>query len=211
GADRGPAARPDRPGGGPLRAERRATDDRRAGGGAGPRPRALADDLRRALVPDLRRCGARHGGGPSGGGVSHFGDRMRRGVTWSTLAYLAGRVLSLVALMVLARLLVPADFGAVAAVTAFLALIEFGSDLGMNATVVYEQERGTSARLNVAFTLNLILATILTMVGVLLAPVVAGFFHLSDQADLFRLASLNPVLAALGNIHDSVLLRDMEF
>jgi PST family polysaccharide transporter len=136
---------------------------------------------------------------------------MRRGVTWSTLAYLAGRALSLVALMVLARLLVPADFGAVAAVTAFLALIEFGSDLGMNATVVYEQERGTSARLNVAFTLNLVLATMLTVAGVLLAPVVAGFFHLSDQADLFRLASLNPVIAALGNIHDSVLLRDMEF
>jgi PST family polysaccharide transporter len=140
-----------------------------------------------------------------------FGQNMRRGVTWSTIAYVAGKGIGLIALVILARLLMPADFGVVAAVLAYLALIELGSDLGMNATVVYEQERGHSARLNVAFTLNLIVAAVLSAGGVLLAPLIAGFFSLDAHADLFRLAALNPIIAAFGNIHDSVLLRDLRF
>jgi PST family polysaccharide transporter len=46
---------------------------------------------------------------------------------------------------------------------------------------------------------------------VLLAPVVADFFRVGDDAWLFRLAALNPLLRGLGNIHDSLLLRSMRF
>ena len=113
--------------------------------------------------------------------------------------------------MVLARLLAPSEFGLVAAVVVFLSFIELGSDLGMKATVVYEQEEGVTARVQSAFTVNLIIAVVLTGVAVLCAPLVASFFGAEEHVELFRLGALSLLFVGLGNIHDALLLREMDF
>lgn len=136
---------------------------------------------------------------------------MRRSLLWATVAVVASRAIGFVTLLVLTRLLAPDAFGTVAAITTFLALIQLGSDLGMQATVIYEQERGISERVHVAFTLNLVLASGVTLIAILLAPWVAAFFRVEGATDLFRLASLNLLLFGVGNIHDGLLLREMRF
>jgi lipopolysaccharide exporter len=133
------------------------------------------------------------------------------GLFWSNLSYLGTKVITALYLAVLARLLVPSEFGVFAAILVFISVIELVSDLGMKATVIYEQEEGYSERLNTAFTLNVCVAVLLSLAGVLLAPVIAGFFRLEEHTDLFRLASLNPLLKGLGNVHDALLLREMAF
>jgi lipopolysaccharide exporter len=140
-----------------------------------------------------------------------WGGMVRRGIIWSVAAFGASKALSLISLLVLARLLAPDEFGVVAAVAAYIALIELGSDIGMKPAIVYEQEQGVSARVQTAFTLNLITAAALTGLGVVLAPAAADFFGASDHADLFRLGALNLLLTGLGNVHDALLLRDMSF
>ncbi|MDX6720873.1 MAG: hypothetical protein QOJ63_3127 [Solirubrobacteraceae bacterium] len=140
-----------------------------------------------------------------------WGGVVRRGIVWSVAAFVTSKALSFLSILVLARLLTPGEFGVVAAVAAFIALIELGSDLGMKPAVVYEQEAGVSARIQTAFTMNLAAAVALTAVGVLAAPLIAGFFGVGDQADLFRLGALNLLFTGLGNIHDGLLLRDMSF
>jgi lipopolysaccharide exporter len=133
------------------------------------------------------------------------------GAVWSNLSYVGTKILTALYLGVLARLLVPAEFGAFAAILVFISVIELTSDLGMKATVVYEQEEGFSRRLDTAFSLNVAMAVLLSAIGVLLAPLVAGFFRLEDHTDLFRLAALNPLIKGFGNIHDALLLRGMSF
>ncbi|MGH2941587.1 MAG: oligosaccharide flippase family protein, partial [Solirubrobacteraceae bacterium] len=145
---------------------------------------------------------------PGSGGV---GAMVRHGIVWTVVAFGAGKALSLISILVLARLLTPDQFGVVAAVAAYIALIELGSDLGMKPAIVYEQEQGISARVHTAFTLNLLTAAALTGLGILLAPAVASFFGVPGEADLFRLGALNVLLTGLGNIHDGLLLRDMSF
>jgi lipopolysaccharide exporter len=140
-----------------------------------------------------------------------FGSSLRGGVAWSTVTFVAAKALTFVSMLVLARLLVPAEFGVVAAVATFLAFVELGSDLGMKATVVYEQEGGYSERLDTAFTLNIALVVVFTAGGVALAPLVAAFFHLEGQTHLFRLGVLSLLLTGMGNIHDGLLLRDLAF
>ena len=153
---------------------------------------------RRAPAPDP----------PASGG---WGDSVRRGVVWSVAAFGASKALSLLSLLVLARLLAPDEFGVVAAVAAYVALIELGSDIGMKPAVVYEQEEGLSERIQTAFTMNLATALALCLLGVAFAPAVAGFFGVAGHAGLFRLGALNLLLTGLGNVHDAVLLRDMSF
>ncbi len=143
--------------------------------------------------------------------MTSWGGSVKRGMAWSVLAFGASKALSLISILVLARLLTPGEFGVVAAVAAYIALVELGSDLGMKPAVVYEQESGVTRRVQTAFTLNLAMAAVLTAIAVLLAPLVAELFGAADHVDLFRLGALNLLLTALGNIHDGVLLRDMSF
>ena len=143
--------------------------------------------------------------------MSEWGHKMRGGLMWSMVGYGVSRLSTLITTVILARILVPAQFGLVAAVLVFLALIELGSDLGMNATVVYEQERQDHSRLNVAFTMNLIFSIMLAVAGYFLAPYIAALFGLQSHAGLFRLAPLSLVFTAFGNIHDALLLREMDF
>jgi len=145
------------------------------------------------------------------GESASWGGSVKRGIAWSVLAFSASKALSLISILVLARLLDPAEFGVVAAVAAYIALVELGSDLGMKPAVVYEQESGITRRVQTAFTLNLAMAAVLTVLAVLLAPLVAKLFGAGEHTDLFRLGALNLLLTALGNIHDGVLLRDMSF
>lgn len=140
-----------------------------------------------------------------------WGRTTRHGLLWSGASLLGNKAVNFVSILVLARLLAPSEFGVVAAVVVFLSFIELGSDLGMKATVVYEQEDGISARVQSAFTVNLIIAVSLTAVGVLCAPLVADFFGVADQDGLFRLGALTLLFVGLGNMHDALLIRGLDF
>jgi PST family polysaccharide transporter len=136
---------------------------------------------------------------------------VRGGLLWSLSTFLAARSLTFLSILVLTRLVGPAEFGVLAAVLAYIAALELLSDLGMKATVIYESEEGITPRVQTAFTLNLALAVLLAAVGVLAAPLVAALFRVEGETDLFRLAALNLLIAGLGNVHDSLLIRGMEF
>jgi lipopolysaccharide exporter len=136
---------------------------------------------------------------------------LRSGVFWSLLSFTGTKALTFLATLILARLLAPSEFGILAAVLAFITVLEVMSSLGMKSTVIYQSEQGITPRVQTAFTLNLIFTIFLTVIAVVLAPVIAQFFGAESETILFRLAAADLLLVGLGNIHDALLLRDMEF
>jgi O-antigen/teichoic acid export membrane protein len=140
-----------------------------------------------------------------------LGRSVKSGIAWSIFTFLVTKGLAMATLLVLTRLLAPSQFGIVAAVAAVLSLIELTTDLGMGQVVIYEQEEGHSKRVDVAFTINIALTTLLTLAAVAAAPLIASFFHASGHVGLFRLAALDIFLTGLGGVHDGLLLRDLGF
>jgi O-antigen/teichoic acid export membrane protein/O-antigen ligase len=133
----------------------------------------------------------------------------KRGVGWSLFALIASKFVSFLALLVLARILVPDEFGIVAAVTMYLAFLEIASDLGVKAVVVYEQERGHSERVQTAFTLNLMIVAGATVIGLLLAWPAASFFGAGGHVELFFLCVFSLTCTGASNVHDGLLLREL--
>lgn len=134
---------------------------------------------------------------------------LRNGVGWSLFALVASKLVSFVALLVLARILVPDEFGVVAAITTYLVFLEIASDLGVKAVVIYEQERDHSARVQTAFTLNLLVVAAATVIGAGLSWPAAEFFGLGDRHWLFLLGVLSLTCTGVSNIHDGLLLREL--
>lgn len=145
---------------------------------------------------------------PSSGSLT---GSVKRGVAWTTFTFALTRGLSFVSLLVLTRLLAPSEFGVVGAIVVVLSVIELTADLGMAQTVIYEQGKGIDERVQVAFTVNMLLTATLTLAVFVSAPLIASFFHASRHVGLFRLAALDVFLTGLGGVHDGLLLRDLRF
>lgn len=113
---------------------------------------------------------------------------MARGAAWMVLFRLFDRSIGIVSTVVLARLLLPADFGLVAMAMSVIAIIEMATAFSFDIALIQKKDP-TRAHYDTAWTLNLLIATGGALVTVVLALPAAGFY--GDE----RLA---PVMLAIG-------------
>lgn len=145
-------------------------------------------------------------------GPAPRGDRSTvHSFVWAGLSFGTTKLAVFVSTLVLARILVPEDFGVVAAAMTVVALFEIGLDLGVGSALIHDQEQGITRRVQTAFTLNLVVAALLTGVFVAVAPAVAAYFRVPDQVDVFRAIAFFLLIRGLGQVHDAVLRRDLDF
>ena len=150
-------------------------------------------------------------GGPSSAAGRPLMGRAIRGFLWSALSFGGSRLIIFAVTLFLARLLAPADFGVVAAGLTLILFLETAMDLGLGAAVIYEQEDGVTDRVRTAYTLNLVIAGCLTLIGVLVAPLVAAFFRTPDATPLFRVLFLYLLLRGGAQVNNAVLQRDLRY
>ena len=114
------------------------------------------------------------------------------------------------ALVVLARLLGPKDFGLVAMVTALTNVLAVFRDFGLSAAVVQRSEV-TEDQHSTLFWINILLGALLALVTLTAAPAIAAFYH---EPRLYWVA---PALGtaflfnAMGIQHSALLQRQMRF
>lgn len=137
--------------------------------------------------------------------------RSVRGFLWALFSFGGGRAIVFGSTLVLARLLTPEAFGVIAAGLAFIAYLQVLSDLGVGASVIYEQGDGIGRRVQVAWTLNVVLAVVFGVMGVILAPSLANFFGVADQTNVFRVLSLSVIVTSCALVPTKVLERNLDF
>ena len=85
--------------------------------------------------------------------MSSIRSSMARGAVWMVLFKLLERSLGMISMLILARLLVPADFGLMAMATSLVALLELITAFGVDTALVQRRD-ATPAHFNSAWTLN---------------------------------------------------------
>src|SRR4051794_14772189 len=143
--------------------------------------------------------------------VSDLGRTAVKSLLWAGLGFAFTRITVFVTTLMLAKLLVPEDFGVVAAALAVVAYLEIILDLGIGAAVIYEQEDGVTERLNSAFTMGVIGCVALTILGWVATPWLAAFFHTPGQESIYRALFLFLLLRGVSQVHDAILKRDLRY
>jgi lipopolysaccharide exporter len=107
--------------------------------------------------------------------VSSIGRQVARGAGWMVMLRLANRVLGVISLCILARLLLPEDFGLVALAGSLGGLLEIISEVSVELALIRESK--SDRRLyNSAWTVKIVRGLAVSVVLMLLAPTVAQFF-----------------------------------
>lgn len=120
-----------------------------------------------------------------------------------------GFSLRLAATLILARLLVPEDFGLVAMVTAFTRIGERFSTLGLSTATVQAPEINDAQCSNL-FWINVGAGVIFAAAVILFAPAIAGFYG-DDRLELIAFAlSLSFLCTGLTVQHEALLRRQMK-
>jgi O-antigen/teichoic acid export membrane protein len=142
------------------------------------------------------------------------GKGLRRTAVRGAGAAIAGSagnfVVGIGSVVILARLLTPADFGIVTMVTTFSLLLR---SFGLNGftELIMQREELTDSLASNLFWINLGIGTILTLVFAGSGRLLALFYHNSSVAQVTEGMSLTIGVGCLGYIHLGLLQRAMHF
>jgi len=120
------------------------------------------------------------------------------------------RLLGLVSTAILARLLVPADFGLVAMAMVVVGFFDVLLDLGVSAALIQHGRAGRE-EFSTAWTLRLAQCAATALLVVVLAPFVADYYGDPRVTDVLRVAAITVLVGGLENIGTVSFQRNMEF
>jgi PST family polysaccharide transporter len=133
-----------------------------------------------------------------------------RAASWATVESMAGQCISFVVFLVMARLLTPADFGAVALANLYVAFSQVLIFQGLGQAIVQKAEL-SSEDLEAAFWINVAFGVFVAAVTVPLCGAVAQWFHSPGLASLLRWLSPIFVLSALADVQMNLLVREFAY
>lgn len=132
------------------------------------------------------------------------------GVRWSLAQTAVVRLTNLVSMAILARLLVPHEFGLVAMTTAVLSFLLLFSDLGTGSAIVQRRDRVDGA-VEVSFVAGVIMGVACYAAVWLAAPWCGRIFQEETLPDLLRVMGVSFLVVPLGAPQHALLTRACRF
>lgn len=123
-----------------------------------------------------------------------MGGRFVRNVGWNVLGNLGGRLLAPLLQVLIARLLLPGDYGAFAIALAWIGALEVFKDWGLTQAILV---RGGKPEIGIQFTLQLATAVAYCAATLAIAPAAARLFGLPELAAVLPLVSLVALIDAV--------------
>src|SRR6266480_3637713 len=119
-------------------------------------------------------------------------------------------LLNLASTMILARLLLPRDFGLVAMVITVTGFLRVFKDAGLSIATV-QRERITHAQVSNLFWINIAVSTASTLFLAASAPVIASFYHNRRLINITLFLSIVFIISGSTIQHQALLKRQMRF
>ena len=120
------------------------------------------------------------------------------------------RGIGIISTLLLARILVPDDFGIVAMASVVVSFIDIIFDLGINVALI-QRKNPSQEYYNTAWTLRILQASSVALLLTLGAPFAADYYHDARVVDVIRLMALSIVVSAFENVGIVNFQKEMNF
>jgi teichuronic acid exporter len=142
--------------------------------------------------------------------VSNLSTNATRGMLWSLGENFGLQGIQLVVSIVLARLLLPANFGLIGILALFIALAQSIPDSGFGSALIQKKDVVHHDTCSV-FYFNLSVGLLLTALLWGAAPLFGRFFNEPLLTPLTRFLSLNVIISAIGLVPSALLTKRLDF
>ena len=120
------------------------------------------------------------------------------------------RAIGLISTLILARLLLPEDFGIVAMASIVVGLIDTLLDLGVGSALIQNKHAGRE-EFDTAWTVRLVQSIFVALLIWLIAPLAAEYFRDPRVLDVTRVMALSAIIGGFENIGIVAFQKNMEF
>lgn len=132
------------------------------------------------------------------------------GVKWTTASTVIVTILQLAQMSILARFLEPGDFGLMAIMMVVIGFSQAFQDMGISNAIIQRQEI-SHTQLSSLYWLNIAAGTVLTLIVIAIAPLVAIFYDEPRITSLMIILSSTFILVAIGNQYRVLCQKNLNF
>ncbi len=132
------------------------------------------------------------------------------GMKWKSIERLFLQVINAVTPMVLARILMPEDFGTVAILSVFISIANTFVNNGLCNSIIQKKESDNTDCSTVFYT-QFAIALICYAILFGYAPLIAGMYDNPELSAMLRVMSLSVVIGSFGAMQITVMKKNMEF
>ncbi|WP_412560012.1 lipopolysaccharide biosynthesis protein [Winogradskyella sp. MIT101101] len=137
-------------------------------------------------------------------------SKIIKGGFYLTIVNLLSQLLAIVVNIVLARLLLPEDFGLVALTMTFIGFITLFTNMGFGSSIIHQSDT-SQEQLSSIYWLNFGLSITSFLIVISTAHLAADFYDEERLTSIVHIAALSILLNPIFIIHYKLLERDLEF
>lgn len=138
-----------------------------------------------------------------------YKNEVIKGVSWMGFLRFATKGIGFVEAIILARILIPSQFGAYGVALLSLGLLEVMTESGINIVLV--QEENIDKFINSAWIVSIIRGIFIMLVLLASAPFISSFFHSAETLPLLYLVSFVPLFRGFINPSIVKLQKELKF
>lgn len=133
-----------------------------------------------------------------------------RGIFWSGLDKAAMVAIQLLLELILARFLLPSDYGIMGVILIFITLGSLFAESGFSSALISKRDRD-NVDFSTAFYFNLVVAVLFIIIITVSASLISAFFNAKDLPSILRFASLTILFNAVSMVYKTKLTLRMDF
>lgn len=132
------------------------------------------------------------------------------GMLWTYSQQFGGQMVSFLVSVILARVLIPEEFGLIGMLTIFIGIGTVLFEGGLTSSLIRTSEVG-SEDYSTVFYFNLGCSFFVYAVLFAIAPYIAKFYAQPQLTSIVRIYSLTFIVAAFGTVQNTILTRELKF
>ena len=133
-----------------------------------------------------------------------------KGVLWSAIERFSVQGLQFILGVVLARILMPSDYGLVGMLTIFIAISQTIVDSGFSSALIQKKDRN-EVDYSTAFYFNIVVGLVLYFILFFSAPLIARFYDTPQLEGLTKVIGINVFISSLAIVQRAKLTIKLDF
>ena len=132
------------------------------------------------------------------------------GLFWKMAERIGSQIIRMVVMIVLARILMPEDYGAIALVMVFISICDVILINGLSSPLIQKKD-ADSLDFSTIFYCSIALGLVLFLIVYLSAPAIARFYDMEVLCPVLRVLSIGVVVSSIGSVQNAYVSRIMQF
>ena len=136
--------------------------------------------------------------------------RVLSGLLWKFMERIGMQGINFIVQIILARILLPEDYGVIALITIFIVIADVFVHSGLTSALIQKKE-ADELDFSSVFYLSLFISILLYIVLFIAAPIIAVFYSEPQLIPVLRILSLTLFFGVLNSVQGAVVSRTMQF